>query len=187
VNTEIFKPVDKSKVRKKLGIPKEKNVIIYVGRVSQMKGGVVLSKLIKSNPSILFLVVGKWIDKEIPLFKSKNLKVIEKVPNKELPIYYSASDLTFAYSLQGDQFQIVGEESLACGTSVIHTKRVHKKREEFIIKIDCNIAEANKKIRNYLKINSKKRKSISKKACDYAIRNFSDEMWKKRYLEFYLS
>ncbi|GEM_PF-2282138 len=186
VNVNLFKPYSKVRSRKNLGISIEKKVIIYVGRVTYLKGGDILSKLIKLNPDIEFIVIGKWIEKEIPKIHAKNLKVIERVPNEKLPEYYSASDLTFVYNRQGDQPQITGSESLACGIPVLHTERFYAPDGDFIIKIKDDAIEANKKIKAFFNVDKIKRKIISIKAREYAQKYLSDEFWKDKYIDFYL-
>ena len=186
VNTNLFRPYDKTKSRKKLSIGKEKQVVIYVGRVTYLKGGDILSGIIKLNPGIDFIVIGKWIEKEIPKINAKNLKVIERVPNENLPEYYSASDLTFVYNRQGGQPQITGSESLACGIPVLHTERFYAPDKDFIIKVKDSLKDANKKITSFFNIDKEKRKVISIEAREYAISNMSDEFWKDKYIDFYL-
>jgi len=186
VNTNLFRPYDKIKSRKNLGISKEKKVVIYVGRVTYLKGGDILSGLIKLNPDIDFIVIGKWIEEEIPMVRSKNLRFIERVPNEKLPEYYSASDLTFVYNRQGDQPQITGSESLACGIPVLHTERFYAPDKDFIIKVNDSLEDANKKMTFFFNIDKEKRKIISVKAREYAISSMSDEVWKDRYIDFYL-
>ncbi len=185
VNVNLFKPYDKEKSRKKLGISKESRVVIYVGRVTYLKGGDILSKLIKLNPDIEFIVIGKWIEKEIPKVVSKNLRVIDRIPNEKLPEYYSASDLAFVYNRQGDQPQITGSESLACGVPVLHTERFYAPNEDFIIKIKDNAIDANEKMILFFNTDKKKIKKISKKAREYAVKNLSDEFWRDKYLNFF--
>jgi glycosyltransferase involved in cell wall biosynthesis len=186
VNTSLFQPKNKKEARKKLGISEKKKVIIYVGRITYLKGGDILSKLIILNPDIDFLIIGKWNDKEIPKLKKDNLRVIEKVLNEDLPDYYFAADLTFVYNRQGDQPQITGSESLACGIPVLHTKRFYAPNEDFIIRIKDNILDANQKVKKFFKLDKNKLKEISKKARKYAQESLSDEFWKEKYLNFYL-
>lgn len=186
VNVNLFRPYDRIKSRKNLGIDLKKKVIIYVGRITYLKGGDILSELVKLNPDIDFIVIGKWIEKEIPKIHAKNLRVIERVPNEKLPEYYSASDLAFIYNRQGDQPQITGSESLACGVPVLHTKRFYAPNESFVIRIKDDVKDANKKIRYFFNISKEKRKIISVKAREYAEKYLSDEFWKEKYIDFYL-
>ena len=187
INTHLFKPIDKIKARKKLKISMNDRVILLTGKITYMKGGDILSGIIKSNPEIKFIIIGKWIEGEIPKFKCKNLITLDKVPNEELPSYYSASDLSFGFHRQGDQMGIVGGEALACGTPIIHTKRTAFKDSQAIIKISDSVSEANKKIKKFFELSKKERNKISKIAREYAEANLSDEFWQKKYIKFFLN
>jgi glycosyltransferase involved in cell wall biosynthesis len=187
VNTELFKPKNKKISRKKLGFSPNEKIILLTGKVTYMKGGDILSGIVKSNPGIKFIVIGKWISKEIPLFKSNNLITLDKIPNEDLPEYYSSADLSFAFHRQGDQMGIVGSEALACGTPLLHTKRIAFKDSPAILKIKDSIEEANSKIKTFFSLSNKEKAIISKEARTYAEKYLSDEVWKKRYIDFFLN
>ncbi len=184
VNIKIFHPMNRKKVRKEIGLKKDDKVIIYVGRVSKRKHGKLLSYLVKSNPDIKFIIAGKWIEKEIPKIKVKNLITFDKIPNVELTKYYSAADLSFACHIQGYPMGIVAEESLACGTPVLHIKELTAEPSRTIIKIDET--DANKKIKEFFELPEKTRRELGKEARKYAEKYLSDEVWKDRYVDFYL-
>ncbi len=184
-DTKLFKPINKRTSRKSLGLSQKKRIVLYVGRISYLKGGDMLSQLIRSNPDVEFIVIGKWLDEEIPKINdAKNLIHIEGVPNKKLPEYYSAADLVFAYNRQGDQPQIIGGEALSCGVPVFHTRRVYLPDRDFIIKIDDTFQDANKKLKSFFL--DVKKDDLRKKAREYAVKYLSDEYWESKYLEFYL-
>ena len=187
VNTDLFQPINKQKARKELGIKSNEKLIFYVGRITKRKGGELIKKIIASNPDIKFILVGKWLEDEVSKFKSKNMQHIEKVPNELLPKYYSAADLVFAYHRQGCQVGIVGEESMACGTPIIHTKRVHAPDKSFIIKISEDVIEINSKIKDFFLSSNKKIKKMSDDAREFAVSCLSDNFWKDKYSDFYLN
>jgi glycosyltransferase involved in cell wall biosynthesis len=186
VNTDIFRPQDKVTARKKLKIPLNQKTILFVGKVTSRKGGKLLREVIKSNPQIKFILIGKWQEKEIPRFKFKNMEVIDRVLNKDLPKYYSAADLSFAYHRQGCQMGIVGGESLACGTPILHTNRIAFKDSPVIIKISENLKEINNKIKAFFNLPNKDRINFSKESRKYVERYLSDEVWSNKYKEFFL-
>jgi glycosyltransferase involved in cell wall biosynthesis len=185
-DTKIFHPITKSISRKKTSLKENEKIILYVGRITRRKGGQLLKEIILSNPNIKFILIGKWIREEIAYFKSKNLIHIESVDNDKLPEFYSAADLTFAYHRQGCQMGIVGAESLACGTPILHTKRIAFKDSPAILKFGDNLDEVNKKIKTFFDKDSKEIKSIRKEARNYAEKYCSNEIWKSKYLDFYL-
>jgi glycosyltransferase involved in cell wall biosynthesis len=186
VNTSLFRPHDQEKIRKKLGLDINKPLILYVGRISYLKGGDILSELVRAHPNIEFLAIGKWNESEVPRIKANNLKVIESVENERLSEYYSAADLTFVYNRQGDQLQIVGAESLACGVPILHTKRVHAPNKGFVLRMSDDAKSAQEAIKTFFSLPKKERIFLGKEAREYAIKNLSDEFWKDKYLDFYL-
>ena len=186
VNTEIFKPFDKTKSRKNLGLKKDEKVVVYVGRISSRKGGALLRELIKTNPDVKFILIGKWNPKDVLKFNFKNMQIIEKVENKDLAKYYSAADLVFAYHKQGCQMGIVGEESLACGVPILHTARVYAPKRDFIIRVKDDIKDANVKMRGFFNLSEKEKAKLAKPARDHAKKYMSDEFWKEKYLKFFL-
>tara|TARA_Y100000034_G_scaffold122391_1_gene167781 strand:- start:1282 stop:2355 length:1074 start_codon:yes stop_codon:yes gene_type:complete len=186
VSTDIFSPQDKLNSRKSLNLNPDKKLILYVGRITSRKGCNLLSKIIKSNPDIDFLLIGKWAESEVPRFKSSNLTHLEKIQNKDLAKYYSVADLVFTYHRQGCQMGIVGGESLACGTPILHTNRIAFPDSSAIIKVSDNINEINYKIKEFFSIPKLKRKELSNISRKYAIKYNSDQAWKNKYLDFFI-
>lgn len=188
VNVKLFHQIDKQKVRKELGLNPKDKIIIYVGRVTRRKAGHLLSSLIKNNPDVTFLIIGKWIEEEIPKPIVRNLKTFNKIPNEQLYKYYSAADLAFAAHLQGYSLGITAEEALACGTPVLHIEKLSAPgKTSAIIKIPFDVENANKKVRAFFELPDNQKKALSKEARSYAEKYCSDEVWKDRYLDFYLN
>lgn len=97
--------LSKSEARKKLGIDENKKVLLFFGYIRAYKG---LTNLIEAMPVLLredenyfLLVVGEFYEPREKYFKrikelgiAKNVLIIDEfVPNEEVGIYYSASDL----------------------------------------------------------------------------------------------
>ncbi|MGV8142517.1 MAG: glycosyltransferase [Candidatus Pacearchaeota archaeon] len=187
VDVNLFRPVDRAKARKDLRIKPDEKVILYVGRVSRRKAGRLLEGLILKNPDIKFIVIGRWAEDEIPKPKTPNLVTLNKIPNEELYKYYNAVDLSFAYHLQGYPMGIVGEESLACGTPILHIEKLSSPgSSKAIVKIPFDAEKATKIISHFFSLPEKEKKLLQKDARRYAEEYCSDEYWKKRYLDFYL-
>ena len=186
VNTDLFISINKKLARKKIGILNEEKVILFVGKITRRKGGKLLRQVIESNPDIKFILIGKWLEKEIPRFNFKNITVIDKVLNEKLNYSYSAADLSFAYHLQGCQMGIVGAESLSCGTPILHTKRVAFPDSSAILRFNDDINEINRKIKEFFALSEKEREALKKEARKYAIKYLSDDTWKEKYLNFFL-
>lgn len=90
-DAELFCPMDKQKVRKELDIPENKKVKIFVGSTHNVKGFDLILKEIKKDFESLYLIVLK--DDKIPNIKMKNVRIYNKVSQKELVKLYNCADL----------------------------------------------------------------------------------------------
>lgn len=115
-----------SKAKEKLDW-KEKFIVFFVGRLIPEKGIIELLNAAKIwNKNITLVVAGdgplanyvKHQAREI-----RNLIFLGKIDNNQLPIYYSAADLSICPSIHEEGFGRVILESLACGTPVIASRR----------------------------------------------------------------
>ena len=132
VNMELFKPVNKTEAKQKLGLTEEK-IILFVGRIDPLKG---IDKLIKTLPllknqtSLKLVVVGGDENSRTELEELKKLAdelnindLIDfrgLVKQEHLPYYYSAADVCVVPSYY-ESFGLVPLEALACGTPVVAT------------------------------------------------------------------
>jgi len=133
VNFNRFKPQDKIFARKKLALPVDAPIILYVGRFAPIKG---LDRLFESfrrikHPSraVLVMVGGDgegsfmWqhlTEKAKALQIQNRLIFAGRVDQKILPLYYSAADVLAVPSYY-ESFGLCALEALACGTSVVAT------------------------------------------------------------------
>jgi D-inositol-3-phosphate glycosyltransferase len=131
VNLDLFKPLDKSLARQKLGLTKEK-IILFVGRVERLKGIdqilQALTCLAHIHPQLI--IVGEDGNRpgEINNLKiragdlgiSGSVAFTGLTDYKKLPYYYSAADVCVFPSYY-ESFGLVPLESLACGTPVVAT------------------------------------------------------------------
>ncbi|MFM7450308.1 MAG: glycosyltransferase, partial [Leptolyngbyaceae cyanobacterium] len=123
IDTDVFRPLDKSYCRSVLDIPPDKNVIMAIGSDSFLKGADLLQKALLSLPislqkDIVLLVMGKEVS-----FLTQNLncqiRYVGTVEADSLKtILYSAADL-FLFPTRGETFGLVALESLACRTPVV--------------------------------------------------------------------
>jgi glycosyltransferase involved in cell wall biosynthesis len=131
VDTDFFRPVDKAKSRKKLGLPKNRKIILSVRRLVYKNG---LDTLIesaplvaKNHPDALFVVAGKGPSRKLiedrikELRIQNNVKLAGFVPDEQLPVYYDAADIFMLPSASGEGLPLVLLEAMACGLPVIAT------------------------------------------------------------------
>lgn len=134
IDTNIFKPLDKDKARKVLKIPKDKFVVLFVGRLIAKKGILTLIEVAKKvSKNIIFIVVGAggpetpWVDQAARTLE--NFIFIEKLPSeveekqKILARYYNSADIFVLPSLYPEGFAAVILEGIACGTPIIATDK----------------------------------------------------------------
>lgn len=130
VNLDTFKPVDKEIARKRVGI-REKQVILYVGRIEPLKGIDLLleaAALLDGVDDIRMLIVGGNPGSDVELDRLKALTLELGIENRvtftgaikqnDLPNYYSAADV-FVLPSHSESFGLAALEAMACGTPVV--------------------------------------------------------------------
>ncbi len=185
VNSNLFKPKNKISTRKKLGLPLNKKIAIFVGRTARCAG--ILAELIKLNRDIIFIIIGRITDKHIPKLKSKNLLYSPKKTSEELVDYYNASDIHIAlHDKKGAGLGLAAEESLSCGVPTVVPFTDLMENSQALFQIHLNKKEAEKTLHNFFKNSKKEREKLSGLARKYAEKNFSNYRWKKYYVKGYL-
>jgi glycosyltransferase involved in cell wall biosynthesis len=125
INTDIYKPIDKSAAREKLKIPHSEKVVITVGRLSWLKGWkLMIDSFVlfeKNVPGSVFYFVGEGedFDRIYNYLELKNLKekvfLVGKKTQSEVALFLSASDLFIMGSYkEGWSTSLI--EAVACGT-----------------------------------------------------------------------
>lgn len=130
VDLDIFKPRDKQDIRKKLGLPLNKRIILFTGWLIERKGVTYLisavEKIIKQKKDVLFIILGDGQLKEELLTKVKYLKIENYIkfvgpkPPEEIPYWMSAADIFILPSLSEGMPNVV-MEAMASGLPVIAT------------------------------------------------------------------
>ena len=129
VDTDIFRPAisDRTATRQSLGIPSDKYLLLYVGRLSQEKNTHTLfrafSGLVRQRPAAYhLLVVGDGPQRsELHKLEKESGDVTWRQyssDSEELARFYRAADL-FVHPGVQETFGLTALESQACGTPVV--------------------------------------------------------------------
>ncbi len=120
VDTALFHFGDQTErlaARRRLGIPADLHVVLFVGRFVDKKGTPIVEAVARSRPDWLFKLVGEGpIDPTA--WRLSNVDVRPFQPQTTLRDYYWASDVLLLPST-GEGFPLVVMEAMACGTPAI--------------------------------------------------------------------
>ncbi|MDK2886984.1 MAG: hypothetical protein PWP54_1564 [Thermosipho sp. (in: thermotogales)] len=125
IDPEIFKPMDREKIRKELGIYKKR--VKYVGFVGNLlsikradKLPEIFGNIMKEMDNVRFLIVGDGELKEKIAQEMKEMDVIfaGRIPQEEVAKYMNAMDVMILPS-RNEGWPCVVLEAQACGTCVI--------------------------------------------------------------------
>ena len=118
VDINLFKPVeykDKIKLRKKYNLPINKPIIIFVGRLVEVKGFDKLFEARNKDYFILFIGDGKSSDL---MKKDKNTLFLQSMDQNKLKEFYQASDI-FCLPSKSEGFPLTVLEAMASGLPII--------------------------------------------------------------------
>lgn len=127
VDFDKFKPIDKIAVRRKLNLPENKKMVLYVGHYYRLKGVDIILRTYKELQQRynieLILAGGSPTDQLHREVRSSGARFFGMLPHNELPLYYSAADVYLlpAFSPSYWGIDVTTIESLACGTPIVST------------------------------------------------------------------
>lgn len=114
VDTSVFFPENKQIARKKLGLPSDRPVILFVGRPDYSKGFDLFEKISQQQKDWHCLSV------TFPKASSSTVDCRKPVPPHELRSFYAASDcVVFPSRFEG--FGFITVEALACHRPIVTT------------------------------------------------------------------
>jgi len=117
VDTNLFRPLDKARLRRQLGIAENSKVVLYVGKLSHRKGIDVLMECAKRIPEAYFVIVGEGQIKA----NRENCRFVGAQSNDTLPTFYNVADI-FLLPSRSEGTPVVVLESLSCGVPVIASR-----------------------------------------------------------------
>lgn len=127
-DSAIFKPMDSVSIKKDLGLPMDKKIIVAVGRLSWVKGWpLMLETMLKlDDPDYLLLLVGDGEDRQriedsaAALMKQDRLRITGFVSHDQVAQYINAADLVIVASyVEGWSTAMI--EAIACGKPIVST------------------------------------------------------------------
>ncbi|WP_281274028.1 D-inositol-3-phosphate glycosyltransferase [Sphaerisporangium album] len=136
VNLQVFQPASKGAARRRLGLPQDGHVMLFVGRIQPLKAPDVLlraaARMLAEDPSLRSRLVIACVggpsgnglarpsyltDLAAQLGISDVVRLAPPAPQEELADWYRAADVTVVPSYN-ESFGLVALESQACGTPV---------------------------------------------------------------------
>lgn len=115
VDTNIFKPKDKLRLRKKYGFSPKDKIVLYIGRFSVEKQIDFIVQEISKLKDAKLVLVGEGNS----VFKVKdNVKILKPVPHNELSNIMNCADCLVLFS-KYEGMPTVVLEALACGKPVV--------------------------------------------------------------------
>ena len=194
-NEFFIEDVNKKEILKKLSIDEEfEKIVLFVGRISKLKGIDVLLKAaeIYENSNVLTLIVGDGDYKEElnilkEKLKLKNVVFLGSEEHSELRELYNISDVLVLPSRK-EALPLVAIEALACGTPAIVTNQ--SGMDEIINKDVGLIFEMDNEKMLAEKINlilNNKVRFDKNVIANYAKKNYSEELLINKLLELYES
>ncbi|MEK7109347.1 MAG: glycosyltransferase [Patescibacteria group bacterium] len=105
VDAAAFHRVDKKEARKRLGLPLEENIVMYVGRFFDWKGLEILPRAAALSPMLRWQTVGgseahfkEFVREPLP----PNFHFADSRPHEEMPLWLSAADALIVLGTKRD-------------------------------------------------------------------------------------
>ncbi len=183
LDTDFFHAKSQKECRKKLSLPPNKKIILYVGRIEYEKGSDIILKLAKLNKDKLFLLVGQLFDKNLENNSQENVKIISPQQREVLLDYYNSADLC-VFPTRSDAGPSAARESMACGVQVLLPDIMGPRTIcPPGIKTKLNTMEFDKKIKEFFNMPARDRKILSSKLRDFVVKDYSHKNCEGNYIK----
>jgi len=203
IDTKIFKPRNKKKLRSKFKKYESSKIVLFVGRLNEQKG---IEYLISAMPNVIskiktarLLIIGEgdYRQQLESLITELNLgnfvEFLGSKEHKEIAIYYNLADVLVLPAVTAkmgtEAFGLVLAEAMACGTCVIGSSSggikdiIHNGVNGMIFK-EKNSEELADKIIRVIK-DTKLRKKLSRNGAIFSKRNYDWNAISKKFLRIY--
>lgn len=132
VDTDHFRPLSRAAARRRLSLPADGPLVLYVGRIEPLKGiDILLRAAAEMEGRFSLLVVGgdsKDARRKAELERlAQEIGITERVffqdavSHERLPLYYNAADICVVPSYY-ESFGLVALEAMACGVPVVASR-----------------------------------------------------------------
>jgi D-inositol-3-phosphate glycosyltransferase len=132
VDLKLFEPYEKRMACLQLGLPVDRPILLFVGRLDPFKGpDQLLRAAAMMQEDALVVIVGGRLsgDKDLQELQElahtlgieQRVQFVGSQSREDMPLFYSAADVTIVPSYH-ETFGLAAVESLACGTPVVATR-----------------------------------------------------------------
>ena len=187
VDTNFFVKKDKLEGKKIFGLPENKKLVLFVGRLSNDKSPEIVYELAKrfEKEDVIFV----FATDKIMNWDLKNTKFLINVPYEKLPYLYSACDV-FVLPSKHEGFAYTLIEAMSCELLFVISKvggamEIYQKvpqLRKFILD-ELKVELFYDRIKEILEMNEIERNEYGKLARRFVIENCSLEIWKEKWKE----
>ena len=187
VDTNLFMKKDKLESKNFFSLPKDKKLILFVGRLSCQKSPEIIYRLAKKfeKEDVNFV----FATDRVLNWGLKNTIFLLNIPNEKLPYLYSACDV-FILPSKHEGFAYTLIEAMSCEIPFVISKvggalEIYEKFPELIkfILDNLNVDEFYNKIKEILEMNESEKNKLSNLARKFVLENCSLEIWKEKWLD----
>lgn len=191
VDVEVFKPLDKKVIRKKLGLPVDAFLILFAAELSTLnpfKGGEIIDQLITEGlgKSTFMITIGGETEKQT----ESHIPFGYISDEYEMASLYAASDLML-YPTRADNLPLVVLEAMSCGLPVIASSLggipeiIQDKENGFLVQSYHNSNGFREAIGMYQNLSVTEKEIVSGKARTTIQKNYSSIKMINAYDELY--